>query len=196
MSRPPGRCHDVAYLGLSFHPGAFLLAAFLYYAGGWAAVTAAFSAALAHELGHLTTAAIAGAEVRRIDFGAVGPVIELSGEVTHREEMGIAAAGPLAGMLFAALCLWLDTPYFRFAGLISILTTAFNLLPVYPMDGGRLAYLLLQGTLSEKSTKRVLRVVGTLCGIGVMLTGWRIRSVAAAAAGIWMTVLANAPGLR
>lgn len=186
----------MACLGLSFHPGAFLLAAFLYYAGGWAAAAAAFSAALAHELGHLTAAAISGAEVRRIRFGAAGPVIELTGAVTHREEMGIAAAGPLAGMLFTALCLWLDTPYFRFAGLISMLTTVFNLLPVYPMDGGRLAYLLLHGVLSEKSTKSVLRASGTLCGIGVMLTGWQLHSVAAAAAGIWMTVLANAPGLR
>lgn len=183
-------------LGLSINAGSFLLAAFLFFAGGWAAVTAMFSAVLAHELGHLAAAAMAGAEVCRVRFGAAGPVIELAEGLTPRQEMGIAAAGPLAGVLFASFCFLLDTPYFCYTGLISLLATAFNLLPVCPMDGGRLAFHLLRGSMPERTVEIVLRVLGTTCGVGVAVTGWRVHSPAAAAIGIWMAVLANAPGLR
>ena len=186
----------MAGLGLSVNPGFLLLAAFLFFAGGWAAVAALFSAILAHELGHLAAMMISGAEVRRVRIGAAGPVIEFAGELTGRQEMGITAAGPLAGAAFAMLCFWMGTPYFCYVGLISMLATAFNLLPVYPMDGGRLAFLLLCGAMPEKTASGVLRVIGTLCGICVALSGVVLRSAAAAAAGIWMTALANVPGLR
>ena len=42
----------------------------------------------------------------------------------------------------------------------------------------------------------LLRITGSLCALGVLATGIYIRSIAAAAAGIWMGVLANFPDLR
>ena len=186
----------MAGLGLSVSPGFVLLAAFLYFCGGWASVTALFTAVLAHELGHMAAIALTGAEVRGIRFGASGAVIELAGLLSRRQEMGVAAAGPLAGIAFAAVCFLADTPYFRYAGLISLLASAFNLLPVCPMDGGRLAYLTLCGVMDEASAERIMRVIGTIFGLCVTGTGVCLRSCTMAAAGIWMTVLANAPGLR
>ena len=181
---------------MSVSPGFVLLAAFLYYCGGRAAVTALFTAALAHELGHLAVIAMTGAEVRGVRLGAAGAVIELGGRLTHRQEMAVAAAGPLAGIVFSVFCIIADTPYFRYAGLISLLASAFNLLPVYPMDGGRLALLLLCGVMPLDTAERILRGIGTTCALCVTVTGVFLRSFPAAAAGIWMTVLANAPGLR
>lgn len=183
-------------LELSASPGFVLLAAFLYFCGGWAAAAALFTSALAHELGHLAAIALTRTEVRRMRFVAAGAVIDLNGLLTPRQEMGVVAAGPIAGLLFAGVCFLADTPYFFYAGLVSLLTSVFNLLPVYPMDGGRLAYLLLRSAMPEPAARRVIRVIGTICGICVAGTGVFLRSVAAAAAGIWMTVLANAPGLR
>jgi len=183
-------------LGLSINPGFVLLGAFLYFAGGWAAVAALYSAMLAHELGHLIVLELIGTEVRRVRIGAAGAVIELAGELTRRQDMGVTAAGPIAGLVFSIACICADTPFFRYAGLISLLATAFNLLPVYPMDGGRLAFLLLSTAVPLRASETVMRVIGTLCGICVMISGIILRSAAAAAAGIWMTVLANAPGLR
>lgn len=177
-------------------PGFALLAAFLYYIGGGAALTAFLTAALAHELGHLTAMLLTGASVRRVRVTAAGPVIEYGGDLTPRQEAGIVAAGPAAGLFFAFLCFVTDTPYFCYAGAIALLASAFNLLPCLPMDGGRLALYLLRSVLPEEAAQRVMRVLGTLCAAGVAATGVMTCSPAAAAAGIWMAVLANFPELR
>ena len=186
----------MAGLGLNVSPGFVLLASFLYFCGGWAAVAALFTAALAHELGHLSAIALSGAEVRRVRFGASGAVIDLDGQLTFRQEMAIAAAGPVAGILFAWICFLADTPYYCYVGLISLLASVFNLLPVYPLDGGRLAFLLMCAVMPEETAKTILRVIGTACGLLVTGTGICLHAISAAAIGIWMTVLANVPGLR
>ena len=177
-------------------PGFILLAAFLYYAGSGAAVTAFFTAALVHELGHLLALRLAGGQVRSMRLAASGAVIEYAGALSPRQETGVAAAGPLAGLAFAAVCFLWGSAYFRYAGLIALFSSVFNLLPVLPMDGGRLALALLRGAMPERTALAVMRVLGSACGAAVCVTGAALRSPAAAAAGIWMTVLANAPELR
>lgn len=183
-------------LGLSISPGFVLLAAALYFIGGAGALAAFLAAALAHELGHLAAIFITGATIRRVRITACGPVIEYSGALTKKQEMGIVAAGPVAGLLFAGLCFLTDIPYICYAGAIALLAAMFNLLPVLPMDGGRLALYGLETALSPQTASIVMRVLGTACAVGVAATGITMASPAAAAAGIWMAVLANVPDLR
>ena len=165
----------------------------MYYFGGGAAVTAFFTAVLAHELGHLLALAAAGAHVRGVRVSICGFVIEYGGELTLWQEMGVAAAGPVAGLSFAALCILLGTPYFRYAGLIALLAAAFNLLPVLPLDGGRLTRALLLTVVSEPAAERWMRALGSACGAGVFVTGAFLKSPPAAAVGIWLAALANFP---
>ena len=186
----------MAGLALSVSPGFVLLAAAVYFAGGMGALAAMGAAALAHELGHLTAMFLAGAAIRGIRVTACGPVIDYSGDLTAREEMGIVAAGPLAGLFFAVLCFITDIPFLLYTGAIALLATLFNLLPVLPMDGGRLALYLLETVMRRETAEAVLRLTGTLCALGALVTGLCIRSAAAAAAGIWMGALANFPQLR
>ncbi|MCD7769143.1 MAG: hypothetical protein LUH36_03360 [Oscillospiraceae bacterium] len=186
----------MAGLGLTVSPGFLLLGAALYYMGGWPAAAAFLAAGLAHELGHLTALFLAGAAVRGVRITACGPVIDYSGVLTRRQEAGIIAAGPVAGLLFAVCCFITDIPFLRYAGAIALLGTAFNLLPVLPMDGGRLAQYGLELVMKPQWASAVLRIAGSLCALGVLVTGLHIRSVAAAAVGIWMAALANVPELR
>ena len=186
----------MAGLELTVSPGFLLLAAGLYFIGGSAALTAFFTAALAHELGHLTALYITGASIRGIRVTCAGPVIEYAGVTTRRQEIGVVAAGPVAGLLFAAICFLTDIPYFCYVGAIALLAAMFNLLPVLPMDGGRLTAYALSAVLPDRGLDILMRVLGSLCSVGVFITGVMIRSPAAAAAGIWMAVLANAPDLR
>lgn len=183
-------------LALTVSPGFILLAAALYFVGGVGALAAFLAAAVAHELGHLTAMFLAGATVRGVRVTACGPVIDYGGGLTRREEMGIVAAGPLAGLFFAALCFITDIPFLIYTGAIALLAAMFNLLPALPMDGGRLALYALETVLDEPAAERVLRLTGTLCALGVLATGVCIRSVTAAAAGIWLGVLANFPKMR
>ena len=177
-------------------PGFLLLAAALYFVSGGAALTAFFTAALAHELGHLLAIWLTGAAIYRVRLTAAGLVIEYGGLLTRRQEMGIVAAGPVAGLLFALGCFLADMPYFRYAGAIALLAAAFNLLPVPPLDGGRLARFALTAALPEKSAAVLLRGIGSVCSCCVALTGVWLRTPAAVGAGVWLLVLANAPDLR
>ena len=186
----------MAGLELTVSPGFLLLAAAVYFIGGVGALAAFMAAAVAHELGHLAAIYINDASIRGIRVTAAGPVIEYSGGLTPRQEMGIVAAGPVAGILFAALCFITDIPFLCYTGAIALFAAMFNLLPVMPMDGGRLAKYALDAALPEKAADILLRAAGTLCALGVIATGLCIRSLAAAAAGIWMGVLANWPDLR
>jgi len=177
-------------------PGFLLLSAALYYVGGGAALTAFFTAALAHELGHLTAIWLTGAVICRVRLTAAGLVIDYGGLLTRGQEMGITAAGPLAGLLFAVCCFLTDLSYFLYAGAIAMLSTAFNLLPVLPLDGGRLARHALTAAMPERAAETILRILGSLCAAGVAATGLWMGSPAVIAAGIWMLVLANVPNLR
>ena len=177
-------------------PGFLLLSAAVYFFGGGSALTALFTAALAHEAGHMTAIWLTGAHIRRIRLTAAGLAIDYGGLLTRRQEMGIAAAGPAAGLLFAGSCFLTDMRYFVYAGAIAMLAAMFNLMPVLPLDGGRLAWYALSAALPERTAAVVLRVLGSICAAGVAATGIRMRSPAAAAAGIWLLVLANTRDLR
>ena len=182
--------------GLSISPGFLLLAAGLYYIGGSVALTAFFTAVLAHELGHLSAMTLFGAELRKIRLTPVGLVIEYAGIVTGCQQGWIIAAGPAAGGVFALACFCAGTGYFWYAGAVALLATFFNLLPVYPLDGGRLSLLILCRIMPEETAVRFLRWTGSICAIGVTATGIGISSIPAAAAGVWMLLLAKRPDLR
>jgi membrane-associated protease RseP (regulator of RpoE activity) len=89
-------------------------------------------AAAIHELRHLCALRILRVPVFQIRIDVTGAVIE-TGETTQTQELISAAAGPLAGALtcLAARC-------FPLLALCAFVQTAYNLIPVYPFDGGRI----------------------------------------------------------
>lgn len=181
---------------MNISPGFLVLTAFIYYAGGGGALTAFFSAALAHELGHLAAMWALGAEISRVRITFGGPVLEYGGAFSGRQELCVLAAGPLGGMLFGLLCFSLHTEYFTYVGAIALLATLFNLLPVVPMDGGRLMQILLEEVMPETHAAVVMRLMGNLCAVGVVVTGLWFGFLPVAVMGIWMAALANRRDLR
>lgn len=105
-------------------------------------VVAVLTAGAVHELGHLAAIWASGGRVWSISILPTGARIETE-SMEPKTELWCALAGPIAGSLL--LLFWRWMPRLAFCALIQ---TAFNLLPLYPMDGGRA--LRAVGSLTRK----------------------------------------------
>lgn len=95
-------------------------------------ICAALVAALIHELGHYGAVMLCKGHVSRMRVGAIHSAMEVTG-LTDWQEILCILAGPLAGLL--TLLLVRQLPLIAICGFAQ---TLYNLLPVYPLDGGRL----------------------------------------------------------
>ena len=97
-----------------------------------------FAAAAVHELGHLLCLRLCRVPVLRLRLSAAGAELE-TGPMPPRQALLCAAAGPGANLL-AGAALLRCAPRFS---LLCWMLAGFNLLPVWPLDGGRMLAALL-----------------------------------------------------
>ncbi len=134
---------------------------------------AATLAALEHECAHAMAARRYGFALDRLVLMPYGAV--LSGDISgigRRQELSVLLAGPLANALtalgFAALW-WLypeTYPYTEAAAQVSLSLFVVNLLPAYPLDGGRVLHLAL-APLGERRARLLCRVVTLVIAAGI-----------------------------
>jgi stage IV sporulation protein FB len=145
-----------------------------------------------HELGHSLVALRYGVPVRDITLLPIGGLARLEGELTRpAQEFWIALAGPAVNLVLAALLgavvlpllgwralggfdlLWTSLNTIGWEKLLTDLLVAnvgltlFNLLPAFPMDGGRVLRALLASRMGELDATRIAARVGQ--GLAVLL---------------------------
>lgn len=154
---------------------------------GLAAALAALIGAsvLLHELGHALVAARLTVPVRGITLFGFGGVAEMDAESPHPgAELAIAVAGPAVSLLIAAgagLLWWASggpagpgslALLAAHVGLANAAIALFNLLPSYPMDGGRVLRAALWFLDDEiLPATRTAAEVGRACGVILGLAG-------------------------
>ena len=155
------------------HPS--LLAYFIYawFTGHlWIAVIAAVSIGV-HESAHAGVSAMLGQAPRGMEFTPLGAVLRLEDEfaLPLARRLFVLLAGPAASLLLCGLALactrtgWIDAVTGRFVFVANAAILTINLLPVLPLDGGRLLVLLLKVFLHKHVVRRIMKWVGTLVGI-------------------------------
>ncbi|MFN2442182.1 MAG: site-2 protease family protein, partial [Thermoanaerobaculia bacterium] len=152
---------------------------------GIAGALCIFGSIVLHELAHASVAKKAGIDVRAISLFLFGGVIELNAPPrSPRDEVSLALAGPatsfiLAGALFAtALALaglgvqrvvW---TFFGYMGGANVVLAAFNLIPTFPLDGGRLLRAWLWHRTGDiRSATRTASSTGSLVGFTLIGVG-------------------------
>lgn len=171
-----------------------------YVAVGLLATLLFFASVLVHELSHATVANSMGENVRRISLFIFGGMAHLSGEPkSPRAEFRIAVVGPLTslalGLLFWLVArgaaaagvepLWAAA--FHYLGIINVALAVFNLLPGFPLDGGRLlrAYFW-QRTGSLRTATARAADWGKGIAVGLMVLGGLQIFSGALVGGLWL----------
>lgn len=146
-----------------------------------------FASVLLHELAHSLVALKQGEEVRSITLFILGGVAEIVDEPRKpSREFYMAFVGPLSSLaialVFLALWYWLRSisqplgALCRYLALINFILGIFNLIPGFPMDGGRIlraAIWKITGNL-RKAT-RVASITGQAIAFLMILFGiWQI----------------------
>lgn len=103
-------------------------------------VCAMILAGFIHELGHCTALYLLGEPILKIRIGPFGAKIETM-PMEHQRTLLCALAGPAAGLLACLFWKWLPKIAF-----LAFMQSIFNLLPIFPLDGGRAFRALRQWT--------------------------------------------------
>lgn len=135
----------------SIHPLFIMIMLASVVTGYFAELLTLFIIVLVHELGHVVVARGFGwtiREVKLLPFGGVAEVEEAGG-LSAREEVLVAIAGPLQNVwmgtlawALGALGVW-DSGWGQYVAQANMMIALFNLLPIYPLDGGKLLQALM-----------------------------------------------------
>lgn len=146
---------------------------------------ALFACVLLHELGHALVAKRYGVGTRDIVLSPIGGLATLKTRPKPNAEFWIALAGPSVNLIifFLLLPLALLTPRplpsasFDKSSVLWIIVEAnialalFNLLPAFPMDGGRVLRALLSMWMPEERATRISASIGQFIAFLMLLIG-------------------------
>lgn len=123
-------------------------------------IIALLTSSVCHELGHVAALLLCRGKIALLRLSAFGMCLERQGNLTlsYRQEMACAWAGPGVNLLLGGLFYCMGQPFWMPAS-INFCLGLFNLLPAFPMDGGRGLYYLLLSLLPERAARPVMLTV-------------------------------------
>ncbi len=123
--------------------------AFIYWATGILTTLVVFASVLTHEFGHSLVALKEGIPIKKITLFIFGGVAQMESEPkSPATEFKVTAAGPVTSLLIAAVtgALYylvlapesLISEAILFVARVNLIMAVFNMIPAFPLDGGRL----------------------------------------------------------
>jgi len=195
-ARIPGTIGNFRVFGvpIRFHFTFLLLLVFLIFVGVGGKqsgattalyILALFASVLVHELGHVIVARWYGLRTSEIVMFPIGGVSRLEGQPKPRQEPLIALAGPGVNLLIAVgLLAWqgnflpvetlrvpTDANLLERIALGNLLLGLFNLLPAYPMDGGRILRALVALRKPEDEATQIAARLSGILAVAMGLFG-------------------------
>jgi Zn-dependent protease len=165
-----------------------------------------FAAIVIHELSHAAVAKARGLPVRSITLFALGGVAEIEKEASDaKTEFWIGIAGPITSLLIGILCLLLATGFgwtpsdehqspwaamLGWLGVINIALSVFNMVPGFPLDGGRVLRAVIWWISGNAArATRIATGVGQLVAFVFIVVGLFRFFNGAGFGGLWLTFI-------
>ncbi|MHB9074815.1 MAG: site-2 protease family protein [Desulfobaccales bacterium] len=162
-----------------------------------------FASIVAHEFCHSIVARRFGMPMKGITLFIFGGVAEMGDEPpTAKAEFSMAIVGPISSLVIAVIFYLIyragvsggwDTPVngvIYYIAYINAILAAFNLLPAFPLDGGRVLRSILWGTKGNlRWATRVSSSIGATFGIGLIIFGIFQFIYGNVIGGVWMFLI-------
>jgi Zn-dependent protease/CBS domain-containing protein len=162
-----------------------------------------FASIVAHEFCHSIVARKFGMPMKGITLFIFGGVAEMGDEPpTAKAEFSMAIVGPISSLVIAVIFYLIyragvssgwDTPVngvIYYIAYINAILAAFNLLPAFPLDGGRVLRSILWGTKGNlRWATRVSSSIGAAFGIGLIILGIFQFIYGNVIGGVWMFLI-------
>jgi Zn-dependent protease/CBS domain-containing protein len=149
---------------------------------------AVFGVVVLHELGHALTARRFGIKTRDITLWPIGGVARLERMPEKpRQELLVALAGPAVNVVLASVILGISlaagrdvtslatlsegAPFWTRLFWVNVVLALFNLLPAFPMDGGRALRALLAMKMDFLKATQTAAAIGQALALGMAITG-------------------------
>jgi stage IV sporulation protein FB len=162
----------VKHVKFTISPLFLLFGAFLFYFNFGSLFAAYVLTIILHELGHAYVAKKLGYQLNSIKLMPYGTELSVKTQINNfKDDLLISLAGPFVNLvlIILTLALWwlfptiyIYTELFFIANLISLL---FNLLPVFPLDGGRVVLNLLSRKINRESAYKIMQTFGSVVAI-------------------------------
>ncbi len=160
-----------------------------------------FASVVAHELGHSLVAIARGIPVKNITLFIFGGVASLSQETEDaKTEFQVAIAGPAVSLIIGAISFGLSylsrnvnsqlEGIFFYLAMANGLLVAFNLIPGFPLDGGRVFRSIVWGiTHSMDRATNIAGTLGVIIGYLFIVLGVFVIFEGVLISGIWFVAI-------
>ena len=157
----------------------------VYWLMGLAGALGLFLSILLHELSHSVVAKRFGVSIKGITLFIFGGVAEMEQEAPNpKVEFLVAIAGPIASVLIAAVCLVIAAVgqtslgaipvlgVFWYLAFINTVLVLFNMIPAFPLDGGRVLRSILWHMRGDlRAATRITASIGSVFGLFLIALG-------------------------
>lgn len=149
----------------------------LWFAGCLKEYAAAFFSIVLHELGHIIVARIYGCKPGLIRIMPVGLSVSINEKGCSKSaSLLIYSAGPVVNLLILSMAALFASflkadGFFITVVLVNTYLAAFNLIPAFPMDGGRILLELLAGRMGLLAAGRIARRLALVLAAAILIFG-------------------------
>lgn len=127
-----------------------------------------------HEIAHILTARFFGLKCSKINLTPIGQmaVLENLESLPKLKKIIIVLAGPILNIIFVIICNFFTNDEVQLIKQINLSIAFFNLLPIYPLDGGRIYHYILGDKIGILKSALIVKKTSLILSYIIFLLGF------------------------